>query len=315
MKSLSNLRIVIAGGSGFIGNAMARRWAADNDVVILTRGVGRQNNAYSTAALPTNVRALQWDGATLGEWATVLDGADLLINLAGKSVNCRYTARNKAEILSSRVEATNVLHDAVARAARPPKLWINSSSATIYRHAEDRPQDETTGDIGTGFSVEVCQAWEAAFFEKRLTRQVALRTAIVLGQGGVLVPYTRLARFGLGGRQGSGRQMFSWIHIEDLCRIVEWAWETGGAQGVYNAAAPAPVTNAAFMTAVRCAVGAPFGLPAPKPLLKLGAALIGTETELLLKSRWVIPARLVSEGFAFHFGDVRAALTDLLEKR
>lgn len=317
MKSLSNLRIVIAGGSGFIGTGMAQRWAASNNVTILTRGGDSQNNSYKSTPLPASVRSLHWDGATLGEWASALDGADILINLAGKSVNCRYTARNKAEILSSRVDATRVLHDAVARAAHPPTLWINSSSATIYRQAEDRPQDEATGEMHSDFSVQVCKAWEETFFatQHSHTRQVALRTAIVLGHGGVLVPYTRLARFGLGGRQGSGRQMFSWIHIDDLCRIVEWLLENENAAGIYNAAAPGPITNAAFMTTIRSAVGASLGLPAPTILLKLGAALIGTESELLLKSRWVVPTRLLSEGFAFHFDDVRVALADLLESR
>jgi len=310
----SGKKIVIAGGSGFIGQATAARWGLDNDVSILTRGPGHEpNNAYNSNA-SINVRYLQWDARSQGDWAASLKGADMLINLSGKSVNCRYTPKNKREILISRVHATDALGEAVRACPIPPKLWINAASATIYRHAQDRPQDEASGEMHNDFSVQVCKEWEAAFFAQTTpyTRKVALRTAIVLGHGGVLVPFKRLALAGLGGHQGSGRQMFSWIHINDLCRIIEWNADRPEEEGVYNASAPGPVTNDEFMQTLRTTLNIPFGLPAPALLLRIGALLIGTETELLLKSRWVIPARLIGEGFVFQYPRIENALADLL---
>ncbi len=314
---ISNKKIVIAGGSGFIGRAMAARWSADNEVIILTRSLGgAQDNSYGGRQSGT-VREITWDAQTIGPWTDTLKGADILLNLSGKSVNCRYTAANKRAILESRVRATNVLGAAVKACTRPPKLWINAASATIYRHAEDRPQDEAGGEIHNDFSVQVCKAWEAAFDAHSLpyTRKAALRMAIVLGQGGVLVPFRRLATAGLGGRQGSGRQMFSWIHIDDLCRIVEWLEQKDEATGTYNASAPGPVPNERFMQELRRALNIPAGLPAPAWMIRIGAGLIGTEAELLLKSRWVIPTRLLNEGFAFRYPGIREALADLLENK
>lgn len=312
---MHNKKIVIAGGSGFIGMQMAERWATENNVVILTRNnPDSANNSYGRTQDVANVLYAQWDGKTIGPWAQELEGCDLLINLAGRSVNCRYTDENKAEILNSRVDATKVLGVAVSKLQNPPALWINSSSSTIYRHAEDRPQDEFTGEIQDDFSVQVCKAWEQAFNSVQLpaTRQVILRVAIVLGHGGVLVPYSRLARFGLGGRQGSGKQMFSWIHIEDLCRILEWVSEHSEATGVFNAAAPGPIPNQEFMSLLRRHYHMPIGLPAPKWLLKLAARVVGTETELLLKSRWVLPSRLLKMGFKFSYTALGGALKNVL---
>lgn len=312
---MDQLRIVIAGGSGFMGQAMAARWAGSNEVVILSRQSGGQgSNSYHRQSTTQGVRTVHWDGRTLDGWATEIDGCDLLINLSGRSVNCRYTPHNKAVIKNSRVESTRVLGKAVLQSAHPPKLWINGASATIYRHAEDRPQDEYMGEIRDDFSVQVCKAWEAAFNTCDLpaTRKAVLRTAIVLGHDGALVPYVRLTRLGLGGQQGSGRQMFSWVHIDDVCRVVEWLWSNEQAQGVYNVAAPGPVPNKEFMRLLRAVLGIPFGLPAPVWMLKMGAALIGTETELLLKSRWVLPARLQQEGFVFSYPSLRPALQQLL---
>ena len=310
----SGKKIVIAGGSGFIGRAMAARWAADNEVTILTRELsGEANNAYDQGE-SLNVRYARWDAKTVEGWAAALKGADVLINLSGKSVNCRYTPRNRRAILSSRVDATEALGAAIEACPIPPKLWINAASATIYRHAEDRPQDEATGEMHNDFSVQVCKAWEAAFFAQKTpyTRKVALRMAIVLGHGGVLVPYKRLALAGLGGHQGNGRQMFSWIHIDDLCRMVEWLADRPESEGVYNASAPTPVCNEAFMQSIRATLNVPFGLPAPAVLLRMAAMVIGTEVELLLKSRWVIPARLSSEGFVFQYPRIDKAVADLL---
>jgi uncharacterized protein (TIGR01777 family) len=312
---MENLQIVIAGGSGFIGQAMAERWGAANKVTILSRMNGTANNNYSAAQL-AGVHYLQWDGRAIGKWATVLDGADMLINLAGKSVNCRYNEANKAEILNSRVDATRILGQAVLSCKNPPRLWTNGASATIYPHATATPRDESFTAFADDFSVQVCKAWEAAFNAISVphTRKAILRMAIVLGRGGAMVPYRRLTKLGLGGRQGSGRQMFSWIHIDDLCRMVEWLWLHEEQQGIYNASAPNPVTNEDFMKAVRQSLHVPFGLPAPAWMLKLGAAIIGTETELLLKSRWVLPARLQEAGFTFQFPELRGALAASLPK-
>ncbi len=307
------LKIIIAGGSGFIGQEMAARWAGVNEVTILSRmRASAANNSYSFKRL-AGIRHLQWDGKTSGNWAKHLEGADILINLAGKSVNCRYNEANKAEILSSRIDATSILSEAVLLCERPPKLWINGASATIYRHAADAPRNESFTAFANDFSVQVCKVWEAAFHKADLphTRKVILRMAIVLGAGGVMVPYKRLVKLGLGGQQGNGRQMFSWIHIDDLCSIVEWLWADSTQAGIYNACSPCPVSNKAFMKQVRVAYGVPIGLPAPALLLKAGALIIGTETELLLKSRWVLPARLLQEGYPFRFPELGGALKNI----
>lgn len=299
-------KIVIAGGTGFIGQYLAERWVKENEVTVLTR---RETGAT------WNVHYRIWNGATIGDWSKCLEGADLLVNLAGKSVNCRYTPENKKAIIESRVNATNALNEACARCESPPLLWINASSATIYRDARDRSQDEHNGEMHDDFSVQVCKAWEAAFYAKALprTRKVALRIAITLGEGGVMVPYKRLARFGLGGAQGDGTQMFSWIHIEDLARLIEYIQEHQEMTGTYNACAPQPVTNGELMHTIRKAMGIPVGLPAPTWLLRMGAWLIGTETELLLKSRWVVPTRMLEAGYVFRYDDLGEAITNILK--
>lgn len=316
MYHLQNKKIVIAGGSGFMGQAMVQCWGAENEVVILTRSLtNTDNNSYGSGKQQQQqARYIVWDAQTLGEWTTALEGCDILINLTGKSVNCRYTAANKKAIMDSRVHATQVLGQAIGQCQNPPQLWVNAASATIYRHATDRPQDEYTGEMHDDFSVLVCKAWEQAFEAESTphTRKAVLRTAITLGHGGVMVPFKRLTRLGLGGPQGNGRQMFSWIHIADVCRIMAWLWANEAQQGVYNAAAPHPVTNAAFMKTLRSKMGMPFGLPAPTPLLRLGAWLIGTEAELLLKSRWVLPTRLMQEGFTFTYPTLPQALDDFM---
>ncbi len=316
---MKNKKIIIAGGTGFIGQALAARWGKDNRIVILGRQHAQaRNNAYGqqmlTSAEGYHITYWRWDGQHVeSHWAKEIDGCDLIINLAGRSVNCRYNRSNRQEILDSRINSTKAIGEAVRAATVPPKLWINMASATIYRHAEDRPQDEYTGEPGSGFSVQVCHCWEGTFFGQRtpFTRKIALRTAITLGEGGVLIPYRRLINWGLGGRQGSGRQMYSWVHIEDVGRAIEWFLDHPELEGVYNIAAPGPVTNACFMATLRTRMGRRFGLPAPAWLLKLGAALIGTETELLLKSRWVLPAKLQKTGFAFSYPRLEEALDSL----
>ncbi len=245
-----------------------------------------------------------------------MEGAELLINFAGKSVNCRYNEKNKREIFDSRTQTTQILGEALNKCERPPKLWINSSTATIYRHAEDRPMTEDHGDIGSGFSVEVAKAWEESFFDFRLqkTRQVALRMAIVLGEGGgVMTPYRNLVKFGLGGKQGSGKQMFSWIHIKDLLGIILFLRDREDVDGVFNCSAPNPVTNRELMKKVRTVMNVPFGLPAYEWMLAIGTRMLRTESELVLKSRWVIPERLEREGYNFTYPTLDETLADILK--
>jgi NAD dependent epimerase/dehydratase family enzyme len=315
-------RIVIAGASGFIGRYLADAFRADGAHVALLGRNGPDAAWGSTAAI-----------------TDLLDGADLLVNLAGKSVNCRYTAENRAEILRSRVQTTRELADAVAACEHPPALWVNASTATIYRHAEDRPMTEATGELGAGFSVDVATAWEDAFFAGRLpaTRRVALRMAIVLGDGSALRPLARLARFGLGGpqldgrwfpsrerraagtfhgfRARGGRQKFSWIHIRDVYGIIRFLQSHDDLDGVVNAASPHPTDNRSFMATLRRVLGIPLGLPLFRWMLETGSAVIRTETELVLKSRWVVPERLTEAGFEFAYPDLEPALREVLGSR
>lgn len=312
-------RIVIAGGSGFIGQYLTRAFRAEGAEVSLIGRTGPDAAWGDTAAI-----------------TQLLDGADLLINLAGKSVNCRYNARNRAEILRSRVDTTRELAEAIEATATPPVLWINSSTATIYRHAEDRPMTEAGGDIGEGFSVSVATAWEREFLTPDLpaTRRVALRMAIVLGDGSALVPLLRLTRLGLGGahldgrwfatrarrkagtfhgfRAKDGRQRFSWIHIADVLGIIRFLIDRPDLDGVVNVAAPNPVDDRTLMATLRRLVGTPFGLPTPRWMLEVGTAVIRTETELVLKSRWVIPERLTDAGYSFEYPELEPALGEIV---
>jgi len=243
-----------------------------------------------------------------------LEGAEMVINLAGKNVNCRYTPENKKEILESRVQATDAIAEAIRNCKVKPKLWINLSSATVYRHAEDRPQNEFTGEIGDGFSEDVVRAWEKAFGQDiGNVRKVTARLGIVLGKSdGVIPRFKNLVRFGLGGKQGSGNQRVNWIHVDDFLGAIEWFRTNPSASGPYNMVSPGPVTNAEFMRTMRKVMGMPFGLPAFEWMLKIGAWMIGTEVELLLKSRWVEPKKLKDEGYKFHYPDIENALKELL---
>jgi uncharacterized protein len=291
-------KVVIAGGTGFIGHFLEDKFKQQGDEVII---ISRRRGHVQWNAIPTITAALE--------------NADLLINLAGRSVDCRYNAQHKKEILDSRVNTTRTLGEAILKTDNPPKLWINSSTATIYRHAEDRPMTESTGEIGSGFSVDVAKAWEKAFFDFKLpaTRQIALRMAIVLGKsGGVIKPLQTLARMGMGGTQGKGNQIFSWIHINDLYGIISFMIEHEEVSGVFNASAPNPVNNKTLMQQLRRIAGNSFGIPIPAWLLKIGAVLIRTETELVLKSRWVIPERLLTAGFQFRYAHVEDALKEIL---
>lgn len=301
-------RMVIAGANGFLGRELSRWFVGQGwEVVGLVR---------AGATVVDGVRRVEWDGHVLGGWAVEIEGAEVLVNLAGRSVNCRYTPENRAEILESRTASTRILADAIALAKRPPELWLNLSTATIYRHAEDGPQAEAHGEVGEGFSVEVALAWEKTFFQARVpgrVRKVAMRTSLVLGRapGTVLAYLSRLARLGLGGAMAGGGQMMSWIHVEDFCRVVEWLVRHERVDGIVNVTAPSPVSNRRFMGLMRHAVGAPFGLPAPRWMLEWGAMLMRTETELITKSRWVVPRRLTDYGFVFRWPDLAGALEDL----
>lgn len=294
-------KVVLAGGTGFIGQYVEKRLEA---LGIEVKIISRQSPHIA------------WDDHQAIIQA--LDGAEMVINLAGKSVNCRYNKQNKREIMNSRIETTQILGNAILACEHPPALWINSSTATIYRHAEDRPMTETKGEIGSGFSVDVAKAWEDAFFSFSLphTRQAALRIAIVLGPGGgVMTPFKNLVRFGLGGHQGSGKQMFSWIHVEDLFQIILFIQEWESLEGVFNCTSPNPVTNRELMATMRKVMHRKGGLPASTWMLNLGARVIRTEPELVLKSRWVIPNRLIKEGFMFKYGRLEQALQHILHTK
>lgn len=291
-------KVVLAGGTGFVGQDFAQRFKKlGYEVLIISRQPGH----------------IAWEDSDGIRQA--LEGAEMLINLAGKSVNCRYTNENRRIILESRTSTTRILGESILECDLPPELWINSSTATIYRHAEDRPMTEKEGEIGSGFSVDVAKAWEQAFFEFSLpsTRQIALRIAIVLGKGGVMEPLTNLVRFGLGGSQGPGTQQFSWIHIEDLFRMVLYLQQHPELEGVFNASSPHPVTNRQLMESLRRHMGVRIGLPSPRWMLEVGARFIRTETELVLKSRWVIPERIEQEGFTFKYDTLDTALDEILK--
>jgi hypothetical protein len=300
--------IIIPGGAGYLGRHLAQFFAQQSySVVILSRQPQPDRD---------DVRYLQWDGATPGDWARSFEAAAAVINLAGRTVNCRYNARNKRQIYESRLRSTAAVGAAIAACDQPPAVWINASSATIYRDAYDRPMDEATGEIGTGFSVDVCQRWEQTLFAAHTpqTRKIALRTAIVFGNGsgGAMEPFERIVRLGLGGKMGSGRQFVSWVHLDDFARSVQWLIEHDELAGPINCAAPHPLPNAAFMRTLRQVCRQPIGLPATRWMLEIGAFALRTETELLLKSRRVVPGRLLESGFQFRYPELRPALEQIV---
>ncbi|MBV8255834.1 MAG: TIGR01777 family oxidoreductase [Chitinophaga sp.] len=306
---MKNKKIVIAGGTGFLGRSLTELWGTDNQIVILSR---------TAPATDVNATWVPWDGKTVGNWAAELEHTDVLVNLSGRSVNCRYTPANQQEIFDSRSFSTKALGQAVQQLQHPPKLWVNAASATIYRHAEDRPMDEFTGEIADDFSVRVCKLWEKTFNDITLphTRKVILRIAVSLGwqQGGVMQPYCNLMKWGLGGHQGSGKQRYSWVHVADVAGMIDWLAGQPTLDGVFICAAPNPVTNTVFMRTLRQQAGHVVGLPAPAWLLEVGAALIGTETELLLKSRWVLPTRALQHGYQFNYPQLDTAIADILDR-
>ena len=311
------MKIVIPGGSGHVGTVLARAFhVAGHEVIVLSRDPEKKP-----------WRMIKWDGEKLGDWVSELEGADAVINLAGQSVNCRYNAENRRIITESRLKSTKVVGEAIAQAWNPPRVWLQASTATIYAHRYDAPNDEASGIIGGAepnapdtwrFSIDVATSWERAFNEAAtpLTRKVLMRSAIIMhpDSGSPFSILSRLVHFGLGGQAGNGKQFVSWIHDRDFARAVLWLIEHESFEGPVNLASPNPLTNAEFMRALRAACGIPFGLPAPEWMLELGAVLIGTETELILKSRRVIPTRLVESGFTFEFPTWPEAAKDLFTR-
>ena len=304
-------KVVLAGGSGFLGQALARSLLADGyEVIVLGRSVS------STDAVG---RFVTWDGKQLGEWKKELEGAVALFNLTGRSVDCRYTEANRELILNSRVDSTRVLGEAIRECSDIPKVWLNSSTATIYedRRGELEPHDERSDDLGSGFSVGVAQAWEKAFRDSANegVRKVALRVSIVLGKGGGAFPVMkRFAKLGLGGAQGPGSQWMSWLHVDDWVGVARFLMNNASIEGPVNLASPNPVTNASFMREMRRRF-APLGcgLPAPTPLVHLGAFFMRTAPELVLKSRKVVSSVLADCGYRFIYPDISSALENLSE--
>ena len=312
------MRIVIPGGSGHIGHLLARHFHEQgHSVCVLSRD-----------PRPADWETVRWNGLDLGDWTAAVDGAGVVINLAGRSVNCRYNAANCRDIKNSRTFTTALIGEAIARAAHPPRLWLNASTATIYRHALDRTMDEQNGDLGGhepgapdkwAFSVDVAASWERAFFAAATpqTRRIALRSSMVMSpeRSGVFDRLLQLVRYGLGGALGPGTQYVSWVHDVDFVRALEFLMENEGMEGVVNICAPCPVPNRFFMRCLRHAWCSSYiALPLPRWALSIGAALLGTETELVLKSRRVVPARLCASGFSFHFPSWRAASLDLVRR-
>ena len=311
-------RIVIPGGSGQVGTIVARNYQSRGDEVVVI--------ARNTSKAPW--RTAQWDGATFGDWANEIDGADIVLNLAGRSVNCRYNQANRSQIKNSRVVSTRLVGQAIAQAKRPPRLWINASTATIYRHALDRPMDETTGELGGDepdapdtwrFSIDVAKSWEDAFFSSQtpaMTRKIALRSAMVMSPDpdGIFDTLLGLVRRGLGGASGSGKQFVSWIHDHDFLRSLDYLIDNEEFDGPMNIASPNPLPNKEFMSALRKVWGTKVGLPAGSWVLELGALFLRSETELILKSRRVVPGRLLASGFQFDFPDWSTAARDLVSR-
>ena len=312
------MKVILPGGSGQIGTSLARHFQVQgHEVVVLSR-----------KPRPAPWRVRYWDIRQLGDWAGEFDGADVVINLAGYTVNCRYTDVNCGRIMDSRTISTRLVGEAIAAASRPPRIWLQSSTATIYAHRYDAPNDEITGILGGDepdapdtwrFSIAVARAWEKACHDAVTprTRKVLMRSAMTMtpDPGGIFATLLGLVRKGLGGTCGDGRQYVSWIHERDFLRAVEWLIAREALTGPVNLASPLPLPNADFMRVLRQAWGTRIGLPATKWMLEIGARVLKTETELILKSRRVVPTRLLESGFQFELPNWPAAAEDLCEQR
>jgi uncharacterized protein len=311
------MKIVIAGGTGQVGTVLARKFhAKGNEVVILSR-----------RSSPADWRIVTWDAETLGDWKSEIDGSDVLINLAGRSVNCRYNEENRRQMMDSRVNSTKILGEAIGQSKHPPKVWLQSSTATIYAQRFDAPNDEITGLIDDiqpeapsswNFSIEVAKTWERITNEAETpkTRKVLMRSAMIMSpdRDGIFDTMLGIVRKGLGGTAGSGKQYISWIHDQDFIRAINWLIEHEELDGAVNLASPNPLPNAEFMRILRKAWGTKIGLPAMEWMLEIGAFLMRTETELILKSRRVIPTRMLESGFTFDFPNWEDAARDLCRR-
>jgi len=311
------MKIVIPGGAGQVGQILARHFHANGDAVTV----------LSRSAHPAPWRVVLWDGLTPGPWIAELEQSDVCINLAGRSVNCRYHQANRRAIFDSRIQSTNLLNEVIAGLDHPPTVWLNASTATIYRHSLDRPMDEATGELGGdepgapdtwNFSIQVAKAWEDAFFSTPTprTRKVALRSAMTFSPdpGGVFDVFLNLVRHGLGGTIGPGNQFVSWIHETDFIRSIELLIATQDFTGVVNLASPHPLPNRDFLRAIREAWGTRIGIPTTSWMIEIGTFLMRTESELVLKSRQVVPGRLLAAGFQFTFPYWPAAAKDLVSR-
>lgn len=299
-------KIVIAGGSGFIGQLLSDFYHHQNyEVVVLSRGNREKVHG---------IRFVNWDGETEGEWVKELEGCDTVINLTGKSVNCRPTKSNNKAVIDSRVRSTKVIGKAIQKLQSPPKVWINAGGVGVFSGADsDVPKDENAA-LGKDFSSEVAYHWEKAFNEAEtpLTRKVFLRIALVLKKGeGFLQPMELLVKTGLGGTMGSGKQHFPWIHYQDLIQIFDYVRKSAQMSGVVHAVSPETVSNASFMKQLRQAIGVPIGIPAPAFAVRLGAYIIGTNGNLALSDNPAIPGKLIKEQYSFLFPDLKSALAQL----
>lgn len=300
------MKVVIAGGTGFIGRYLSQYFAQKGyEVVILSR---------KESAFKNNIRYVQWNGKTLSDWCAELENSDLLINLSGTSVAVRHNEKNKKQIYDSRILSTQVLNQAVSNCENPPKYWFNSSGASVYKTSFTESRDENYTEWEEEFLTEVVLAWEEEFFKNPnpKIKKVALRTSVVLGKSGdTYEKLNLLSKIGLGGKQGSGQQMMSWIHIEDFARIIEFCMQSN-LEGIINMAAPNPVTNQKMMQAFRKVNRMPVGIPAPEFLIRIGTRIIGIEPDFVLKSYNVISKRLSENGFDFKFPTIQEALEELI---
>ena len=301
------MKIILVGASGYLGHAL----------VSFLRDANHELTVISRHDPKNGAKFVEWDGVEMGDWAREFDGADAVINLAGRSVNCRYNDENKRQILDSRVQTTTLIGRAVADAGAPPRVWLNAASATIYRDARDREMDEVSGEVGSGFSVDVCRAWEQTLFDAPVhCRRVAMRLAMVFGapRGGVYDAFEILTRLGFGGPMAGGGQYISWVHLHDFCRAVAFLLENE-LEGPVNIAAPQPLTNAQFLSILRRALHISYALPTARWQLEIGAFAGQTETELLLKSRRVVPGKLLDAGFNFDYPDWSKAASAIVAAR